>query len=173
VTLEDKNTKAMTELQVGDKIQTADITGKLDFAPIIFLPHKAGNSEMATFLKIVTDSGKSVQMTPSHLIPNCSGKMLRANQVLVGDCVMTVDGKETVSEITSATHFGVYTAVTAHTLIVAGGIIASPFSVNNDPHRHKYIDGTSAILVNYLTQFAAEVGTGLRGAKEPITPIPG
>eukprot|EP00613_Pedinella_sp_CCMP2098_P069660 CAMPEP_0171912360 /NCGR_PEP_ID=MMETSP0993-20121228/11043_1 /TAXON_ID=483369 /ORGANISM="non described non described, Strain CCMP2098" /LENGTH=425 /DNA_ID=CAMNT_0012546157 /DNA_START=38 /DNA_END=1312 /DNA_ORIENTATION=+ len=44
VTFEDKTTKAMTELQVGDKIQTADITGKLDFAPIISLPHKAGNS---------------------------------------------------------------------------------------------------------------------------------
>eukprot|EP00613_Pedinella_sp_CCMP2098_P031174 CAMPEP_0171745388 /NCGR_PEP_ID=MMETSP0991-20121206/38119_1 /TAXON_ID=483369 /ORGANISM="non described non described, Strain CCMP2098" /LENGTH=222 /DNA_ID=CAMNT_0012344827 /DNA_START=333 /DNA_END=998 /DNA_ORIENTATION=+ len=44
---EDKTTKAMSELQVGEIIQTSDIHGNLDFAPIIRLPHKAGNSEMA------------------------------------------------------------------------------------------------------------------------------
>mmetsp|Transcript_62124 Transcript_62124/g.106689 ORF Transcript_62124/g.106689 Transcript_62124/m.106689 type:complete len:414 (+) Transcript_62124:55-1296(+) len=165
VTFEDKTTKAMTELQVGDKIQTADIHGNLDFAPIISLPHKAGNSEMATFLKIVTDSGKSVQMTPGHLIPNCAGKMFSAKEVVVGDCVMTVDGKETVTEITSATHFGVYTAVTAHALIVASGIIASPFSVENDPRRQQDNVGTSSFLVNFLNTFFGKVSTGLRGAK--------
>jgi len=164
VTLEDKTTKAMTELQVGDKIQTADIYGNFDFAPIISLPHKAGNSEMATFLKIVTDAGKSVQMTPGHLIPNCAGKMFSAKDVAVGDCVRTVDGKEAVSEITSATHFGVYTAVTAHALIVANGIIASPFSVDNDPRREQYNAGTSSFLVNFLNTFFAKVNTGLRGA---------
>jgi len=165
VTLEDKTTKAMTELQLGDKIQTADIHGNLAFAPIISLPHKAGNSEMATFLKIVTDSGKSVQMTPGHLIPNCEGKMFNANKIAVGDCVMTVDGKETVSEVTSATHFGVYTAVTAHALIVASGIIASPFSVENDPRRQQDNVGTSSFLVNFLNTFFGKVSTGLRGAK--------
>mmetsp|Transcript_79000 Transcript_79000/g.157861 ORF Transcript_79000/g.157861 Transcript_79000/m.157861 type:complete len:95 (-) Transcript_79000:109-393(-) len=91
--------------------------------------------------------------------------MFSAKEVVVGDCVMTVDGKEAVTEITSATHFGVYTAVTAHALIVANGIIASPFSVENDPH--KLNDGIISSFLYFLKKMSAKVGIGLRGAKEP------
>ena len=120
VTLEDKSKKAMTELQLGDVIQTSDSKGNLGFAPVTSLPHKAGNSEVATFLKLSTESGKSVHMTPGHLLPNCGGKTVSASELVIGDCLFVIDGnvtkKETLVEISSATLFGVNTEAPPSTL---------------------------------------------------------
>jgi hypothetical protein len=166
VTLEDETTKAMTELQVGDKIKTSDANGNFLFSPVLSLPHKAGNSEVAKFLKLTTDSGKSVRMTPGHLLPNCAGKTIGASEVEVGDCVKTIHGKETVREITSATWHGVYTAITADAFIVADGIVASSFSTENDPGRHQEETGASAFIIAVLDMISGKTGKRhLRGAQ--------
>jgi len=128
------------------------------------LPHKAGNSEKATFLKLTTESGKNVHMTSDHLLPNCGGKTVSASELVIGDCLFVVDGdtmrKETLVEISSATLFGVNTAITEAQFIVAAGIIASPFSLNNDPGREKI--GT---VRDYLKSLRKS-GKKLRGAKK-------
>eukprot|EP00613_Pedinella_sp_CCMP2098_P042391 CAMPEP_0171792860 /NCGR_PEP_ID=MMETSP0991-20121206/67214_1 /TAXON_ID=483369 /ORGANISM="non described non described, Strain CCMP2098" /LENGTH=123 /DNA_ID=CAMNT_0012403017 /DNA_START=143 /DNA_END=510 /DNA_ORIENTATION=- len=122
----------MAEVRIGDNIQTADIHGKLDFAPVTTLPHSVGNSETAKFLTLTLESGKAVRLTPGHLMPTCGGIVLPASELVVGDCLLTVDGKETLFEVSSsATDYGIYTAVTQHTFIVANGIVASPFSIEN------------------------------------------
>jgi hypothetical protein len=165
VTLEDKSRKAMTELQLGDVIQTSDSKGNLGFAPVTSLPHEAGNSEIATFLKLSTESGKSVHMTPGHLLPNCVGKTVSASELVIGDCLFVVDGditiKETLVEISSATLFGVNTAVTDAQFIVADGIVASSFALDNDPGRKKI--GT---VLDYLNSLVQKTGKKLRGAKK-------
>lgn len=133
VSLEGDMAKPMTELQVGDKILTATADGTtFSFEAITELPHKAGNSEMGTFLELKTDSGKAVRMTGGHFIPKCNGELEPAAEIVVGDCLFTVDGKETVTEITSATKFGIYTAITKNKFIVVDGIVASPYSLAND-----------------------------------------
>jgi hypothetical protein len=172
VTLEDETTKAMTELQVGDKIKTSDANGNFQFSPVLSLPHKAGNSEMAKFLKLTTESGKNVRMTPGHLLPNCAGKTVSAAEVGIGDCVKTIHGKESITEITSATHFGVYTAVTADAFIVADGFVASSFSTENDPGRHQET-GASAFLLAVLERLSGKPYSGLghlRGAAPSVVP---
>mmetsp|Transcript_7449 Transcript_7449/g.13796 ORF Transcript_7449/g.13796 Transcript_7449/m.13796 type:complete len:403 (+) Transcript_7449:70-1278(+) len=156
VTLEDKTTKAMTELQVGDRIQTADIYGNLDFAPIISLPHLAGNNETARFLTLTMDSGKSLRLTPGHLMPTCVGMTLPASELVVGDCLMTVDGKETLFEVSkAATDYGIYTAVTQHTFIVTNGIVASPFSIENAKKRPEH---KRASFAGYAKKLASKAG---------------
>jgi hypothetical protein len=166
LTLKDKTTKTMSELEVGDKIQTSDEYGNLGFSPVITLPHKMGNSEIAIFLKLTTETEKSVSMTPGHLLPLCDGRGVTASMLVVGDCLLTVDGKETLIEITSAEKNGVYTAITKDKFIVADGIIASPYSVVNNPARPDQENGISSVVMNYLERFAFKTGLNLRGSQE-------
>lgn len=58
--------KTMTDLQVGDLVQTANFDGELSFSPVVFLPHH-NNDEVARFLTFKTTGGKSVLLTPDHL----------------------------------------------------------------------------------------------------------
>lgn len=51
----------------------------------------------------------------------------------MGDCLLTADGKETLTDISSAMKSGVYTAITKDKFIVVDGIVASPYSKNTDP----------------------------------------
>jgi hypothetical protein len=155
VTLKDGvSTKAMSELQLGDVIQTSDAKGNLGFSPVTVLPHKANNTEMATFLKLTTDFGKAVRVTPGHLLPNCAGVVKQASELGVGDCLFTVDGKETLVEVSSSRDSGVYTAVTDHLFIVADGIVASPYSSENAPTR----ESTTSYFRGFLDSVASKTG---------------
>jgi hypothetical protein len=59
VTLESGATILFSELAIGDKIQTADAEGALSFSNVIALPH-AVNNKLASFVNVVTASGKSL-----------------------------------------------------------------------------------------------------------------
>mmetsp|Transcript_85029 Transcript_85029/g.170154 ORF Transcript_85029/g.170154 Transcript_85029/m.170154 type:complete len:398 (-) Transcript_85029:283-1476(-) len=156
VTLMDGTNKVIAEVRVGDKIQTADIHGKLDFAPIISLPHLVGNNETAKFLTLTLESGKALRLTPGHLMPTCGGMTLPASELVVGDCLMTVDGKETLFEVSkAATDYGIYTAVTQHTFIVTNGIVASPFSIENVKERPEH---KRASFVGFAKKLASKAG---------------
>jgi len=132
-TLESGASKKMSELSLGDVVQIADEEGKLSFSQILLLPHKK-NNELATFLNLTTESGKTTLMTLDHLIPRCGETVIlsMASELLVGDCLLTVDGKETLTEITSVVANGIYTAVTKAKFIVVDSIVASPFSRDSD-----------------------------------------
>jgi hypothetical protein len=51
--------------------------------------------------------------------------------VSVGDCIMTVSGREKVAAVETMSGEGVYTLVTNEEFIVVNGIIASPFGGNH------------------------------------------
>jgi len=123
----------MSELSLGDVVQVADEEGKISFSQILLLPHKK-NDELATFLNLTTESGKTTLMTADHLIPRCGETIIlsMASELSVGDCLLTADGKETLTEIASVVANGVYTAVTKAKFILVDGIVASPFSRDSD-----------------------------------------
>lgn len=167
VALEDKTTKPFTELQLGDKIMTAGADGAtFSFTSVHTLPHKAGNSEMAKFLQLTTESGKTVRMTPGHLIPKCDGVTVGASTLVVGDCLFTISGKETLMAIATSLKFGVYTAVTKNKFIVVDGIVASPFSLENDSGRAENLkkDLLNKGVKGALGELTGDAKTLLRGA---------
>lgn len=57
--------------------------------------------------------------------------LVSANKVSVGDCVMTVNGKETVTSSERILEEGIYTIVSGEDLVVVDGIVASPFAMNH------------------------------------------
>mmetsp|Transcript_8692 Transcript_8692/g.17690 ORF Transcript_8692/g.17690 Transcript_8692/m.17690 type:complete len:132 (-) Transcript_8692:284-679(-) len=91
------------------------------------------NSEVAAFLTLTTETGKMVDMTSDHFVPKCDLQEVTAGELVVGDCLNTVDGKETLIEISSTAKSGVFTAITQDNFIVVDGVVASSFSKDSNP----------------------------------------
>jgi len=137
VLLESGSPKHFSELSLGDRIKTSDGQGGFSFSPVLVLPHK-NNSEPAAFLTLTTETGKAVDMTSDHFIPKCNQEEVTAGVLVVGDCILTVDGKETLMGISSTAKTGVYTAITQGSFIVVNGVVASSFSKDSDPTKPEH-----------------------------------
>jgi hypothetical protein len=130
VTFESGAAKRLSEVALGDRVQTADANGVLSFSEVVALPH-AANNKLASFVSVATASGKSVKATKMHLLQQCGGSLVYAGSLAVGDCLRTVDGDEAVTAVSMTTAEGIYTAVTNNEFLVVNGIVASPFAVSH------------------------------------------
>jgi hypothetical protein len=79
--------------------------------------------------------------------------------VSVGDCIMTVSGREKVAAVETMSGEGVYTLVTNGEFIVVNGIIASPFGGNHmianlyyNVHRLIYMSYPALLKLSWLHQ---------------------
>ena len=136
VTVESGESKAISDVKVGDRVLAANAAGNTVFSEVIFVPHDA-NTEIALFAQISTIGGREIKMTQNHILPagacesSTSMPLIYASQVSVGDCIQTVSGEQKVSKVATVRGEGVYTIVTKEEYIVVNGIIASPFGVNH------------------------------------------
>ena len=136
VVMESKETKAIEDVVVGDRILTADSLGILSFASVIAVPHDK-NDIVANFVKITVDGLRDIKITTEHLLPfsiSCLAsdfEITMASKVLIGGCLQTVDGLAVISSIESVQSRGIYSVVTENDYIVVNGIVASPFAVNH------------------------------------------
>ena len=141
VTMENGSSKSIAEVQIGDRILSADVQGKTSFSDVVYVPHSA-NAIEATFVLLTTETGRNVKMTTNHILPagQCESAMSvrRADAVSVGDCVMTVDGIEKVMDMVTMQGKGIYTVVTNEEYIVVNGIVATPFGGVNPTLANMY-----------------------------------
>jgi Hint module len=134
----------------------------------VFVPH-GPNKDSALVVHITTAHGRDIKMTQSHILPSgacntaSSLPLVYAKDVKVGDCVMTVSGKERVSAVGFILGQGLYTIVTKQEYVVVNGIIASPFATNHmianlyyNMHRFLY-SSAPALLNTSLLRSANEV----------------
>lgn len=134
--LESGEVRVISDVRVGDRVLAADAAGRSSYSEVVFVPHKA-NEDDALFTHITTATGRDIKMTPNHIIlaGSCHSTgplpLKYASSVSVGDCVMTVSGKDMVSTIGTIHGKGLYTIVTKEEYVVVNGIIASPFAVNH------------------------------------------
>jgi hypothetical protein len=157
--------KRMDEIELGDEILSSiALDGKtgVDYQPITQFIHKDPNV-FTRYTTIHTQSGRSISLTPYHLIPQfeChrfeSGRVsVRdydllfaesarfANRARAGQCVLAIDfdGKfvaEQIANVTSAVRQGVFSPITASGIIVANGVQASCYSsVENHALQHAF-----------------------------------
>jgi len=127
VQLESGETKMLSEVQVGDRVLSADAQGTLSYSDVVFLPH-AANNKAATFVNIATEGGKALKATKTHLVQTCAGELTYAGALKAGDCLRTVDGEERVASTSATKAEGIYSVVAQNEFIVVGGIVASPFA---------------------------------------------
>ena len=134
--LESGEMRPISDIRVGDRVLAADAAGQTSYSDVVFVPHRANNDD-ALFTHITTTSGRDIKMTPSHIILagpcHLPGPLplIYASSVSLGDCVMTVSGKDTVSIVETVQGKGLYTVVTKEEYVVVNGIIASPFAMNH------------------------------------------
>ena len=134
--LESGEVRLISDIRVGDRVLAADAAGRTSYSDVVFVPHRANNDD-ALFTHITTASGRDIKMTPSHIVLagpcHLSGPLplTYASSVNVGDCVMTVSGKDMVSTVETVQGKGLYTVVTKEEYVVVNGIIASSFAANH------------------------------------------
>jgi len=157
--------KRMDELQVGDEILSSvswDGNSAVSYQPITQFIHK-DSSVFTRYTVISTASGRSLSLTPYHLLPQFDCRLLErpsisvreyellftqsakfANKARTGQCLLVVDlqGKliaERISHVTSAVRQGVFSPITASGIIVANGVQASCYSsVENHALQHAF-----------------------------------
>jgi len=136
VTLENGESKAISEVEVGDRVLAVNAAGDFVYSDVVFLPH-AKNEIEADFTQIITESGRDIKMTGLHMIPSgdCSAQgtlpLVYANSVATGSCIRTVDGLEKVTDVKKSVESGVYSVVTMDEMVVVNGVVASPFGISH------------------------------------------
>lgn len=128
VALESGGTKAIKEVEVGDRILTADESGELAFSDVVFVPHAAGNTRATAFIELTLASGKTVRPTPRHLLKTCDGRLAPAGSLDLGTCLQSADGADVIQSKRPFEDRGAYTAVAMREFIVVSGVVASPFA---------------------------------------------
>jgi hypothetical protein len=71
VLLEDGRNVAMSELQIGDRVQSIDpLTGRQFFDQVVTFLHRTlhGSGKQFTYTRLTLDTGSSISLTPFHLI---------------------------------------------------------------------------------------------------------
>ena len=157
--LESGEVRAISDVRVGDRVLSADATGRTSYSDVVYVPHRA-NSDDALFTHITTASGRDIKMTPSHIIlagpchSSASLPLTYASSVSVGDCVMTVSGEDIVATVGTVQGKGLYTVVTKEEYVVVNGIIASPFAANHMLANlyyniHRFLYAAAPSILNY------------------------
>ena len=170
VLLKSGETRAISEIKVGDIILAGNTNGRTSYSEVIYVPHGA-NKQKSIFVQITSESGRDLKMTRNHILPaglcgSTNLPLVYASQVTVGDCIHTVSGEEIVYKVNHVQGEGVFTIVTNEEFVVVNGIIASPFGANHmmanlfyNVHRFVYVI-SPALLVSSVLQ-AANEGLGL------------
>lgn len=124
--------KRMDELEIGDEVLSApDVYSK-----VFMWTHKAPK-ERSTFVRIFTDAGNNVTMTPSHYL-RASGVLKPAGRVRVGDTVeLGVGGEARVVKVDMVDEVGFFNPQTTHGDLVVDGIVTSTYTKAVRPnHAH-------------------------------------
>jgi len=140
VELESGEHKTMQELEIGDRVLTADANGELSFSNVVFLPH-GPNEKNAMFVQLTLGEGQALKATPKHLLRTCDGSLAAAGELDIGTCLETKSGAATVASKTYVTTAaGIYTAVTNNEFLVVDGVVASPFAISHAlPHAFYHV----------------------------------
>ncbi|XP_054621207.1 sonic hedgehog protein [Dunckerocampus dactyliophorus] len=142
VTLQDGSTKAVKDLQRGDRVLAADGDGNLVFTDFItFIDRDSATRRI--FYVIETDGGHRITLTAAHLLfvslnstARGRSKAVFASQVRPGHRVLVPDGARlravTVSRVSTEEQVGSFAPVTVQGTVVVDRVLASCYAVVQD-----------------------------------------
>lgn len=137
VVTEKSGIKSISELRVGDKVLTVKNSNMLQYEDVFFIAHS--DSDVTTnYLKIHTESGAEILISPNHCIPIGSINHLKpASEIAIENKVFSVKGHNVVSDrVTSITNVklpGAYCPYTLNGTIVVNNVVASCYSNTVSP----------------------------------------
>lgn len=141
----------ITELAAGHTVRVAENGVS---SPVFLFSHK-NYFGLHEFVRIKTQSGRSISLSPGHYI-YANGVLVAARAVKVGDVLRTVEGTSKVNVVERVKDLGLVAPHTLHGDIMVNGIVASTYTTTVHPRVAKIL----------LAPLRALVRTGL--AREPI-----
>lgn len=128
VTVSDGSKKAMSQLQLGDRVA---VGGGL-FSEVFMFTHRIAEGTH-DFVKLDSESGASLRLTAGHFLP-INGRYVPASAAKIGDLVQLANGLSSrIVSIESVKDTGLYNPQTAHGDIVVDGIRASTYTTAVEP----------------------------------------
>ena len=148
----------ISNISVGENFLGANEKGEPVYSDVVYLPHLA-NKMLSTFIQLETESGETLRLTESHILPistSCTldgpplavSTLKQAHEVRVNDCVyvnqyqgMTGANGELrdaqlipsrIVNVSSVLDIGLYTAVTQAPFLILNGVLASPFEYDHN-----------------------------------------
>ena len=140
VRLADGRTSTMDQLSVGDQVLAMDTQGQLTYSDVILKMHTDTQTPV-TYYTIHTDSGRTLTVTPGHLVYVSESNDTKApdatpifaSRIAVGDYIF--HGSDTsvtplrVTKINAVVKRGAYAPLTAHGTIVVDDVITSCYAM--------------------------------------------
>ena len=140
VRLADGRTSTMDQLSVGDQVLAMDTQGQLTYSDVILKMHTDTQTPV-TYYTIHTDSGRTLTVTPGHLVYVSESNVTKApdatpifaSRIAVGDFIF--HGSDTsvtplrVTKINAVVKRGAYAPLTAHGTIVVDDVITSCYAM--------------------------------------------
>jgi len=128
VLLEGGARRAMSELQVGDRVQVGDN----EFSDVYMFSHSIPKAE-AEYVSTTTEARTTVRLTASHYL-YVNGGLSPAGSVVTGDKVVLANGTATgVVSVSASWSAGIYNPHTLHRDIVVDGVLTSTYTTAVHP----------------------------------------
>ena len=140
VLMEDGRLMNMSQVQVGDMIQSLDSQGKSVFSEVLMFMDREPEETMR-FISLMGDDGSVITLTPSHLVyrgdKDCGSldcmEPTYAGNVELGDTMLVTRDNNghvvTVTQVSVGKHRGVYAPLTRAGNVVVDGVLASCYAV--------------------------------------------
>ncbi|KAL2720384.1 sonic hedgehog protein [Vespula squamosa] len=93
VRTEDGRRKRVDEVQLGERIAAMNSQGELIYSEVIAFLDR-GPTERRQFVKLFTESGRVLTLTPAHLVPIKDKSTIFAARVGIGDKILVAEKKE-------------------------------------------------------------------------------
>jgi hypothetical protein len=150
VRLSDGATKAMCELEIGDRVEVVHADGTVGFDEIYLFTHKDADRE-SSYRRLELATGQVLVLSPRHFLPTVptgtsawrESVEAAADEVEAGDRIWHLDAKgklriSAVVETGLTRERGAYNPLTAAGTIVVGGVAASV-------HSDWFLDGVVSV----------------------------
>ncbi|KAG7190879.1 hypothetical protein KM043_006940 [Ampulex compressa] len=141
VRTEDGSTKRLDEVKLGERIAALDSRGDVVYSEVIAFLDRAP-AERRQFVRLTTESGRVLTLTPAHLVPVEGRSSLFAARVRPGDRILVRDpfpGAENevedrlrwnkVVEAKLVLEEGVYAPLTTEGTLLVDDVVASCYAV--------------------------------------------
>ena len=140
VRTEDGSTKRLDEVELGERIAALDSHGDIVYSEVIaFLDRSI--TERRQFVRLTTESGRVLTLTPAHLVPVEGGSTVFAGRVQPGDKILVrdpVDENETlrhrlrwdkVVDSRLVLEEGIYAPLTSEGTVLVDDVVASCYAI--------------------------------------------
>lgn len=126
----------MKDLKIGDSVLTMNPNGQPTFSEVTMMIHKDGTRYVEDFVNIETNSGKSITLSPYHLIQTLETGYVFSKDVKINQTLQTYDDSKNTFQLSQVRNIsfdtagvGIYAPLTNEGTIIVDDVFASCYAL--------------------------------------------